>query len=116
MASVEVVIGGRRHELACRDGEEAHLRTVAAIVDAKATAAARSMGGMSEARQLLFTALMLADELNDAREAMARAAAPPPDPAIAATIEHLAERLEQLTSLLDHAPDAAGVETSADPT
>lgn len=112
MASVEVIIGGRRHELACRDGEEAHLRAVAAIVDATATAAARSMGGMSEARQLLFTALMLADELSDAREAITRAAAPPPpDPAIAATIEHLAERLEQLTDLLDTAAGTAGVET-----
>lgn len=101
MATIDLVIAGRRHELACRDGEEAHLRQIAALVDAKASDAARLMGGMSEARQMLFAALMLADELNDARATAARAAAIPlapvaPDPALAAAIEQLAERIERL--------------------
>lgn len=122
MATVELTIAGRRHELACRDGEEDHLRALAAMVEAKATNAARSMGGMSEARQMLFAALLLADELNDARLAAARLAdapPPPPDPAIAATIEALAERIEALTGRLggaavDTDDDGDGVETSPD--
>ncbi|MET0270985.1 MAG: cell division protein ZapA [Sphingomonas sp.] len=122
MATVELTIAGRKHELACRDGEEAHLRAVAAMVDVKASNAARAMGGMSEARQMLFAALMLADELNDARETAARRAAAPPaplDPAIAATIEHLAERLEALTELLgvsmaDGEAAGDGVENAGD--
>ena len=123
MATVELTIAGRRHDLSCRDGEEAHLRTMAGMVDAKAIDAARAMGGMSEARQMLFAALMLADELNDARLALARAAAAPPpaappapepatpDPAIAALIDRLAERIERLSAAIDDArPD--GLESS----
>ena len=113
MASVEVTIAGRQHDISCRDGEEAQVRRLAALVDAKASDATRAMGGMSEARQMLFAALLLADELNDAREAAARAAAappPPPDPAIAATVAILAERVERLAGLLGPA-DADGVET-----
>lgn len=128
MASIDLVIAGRRHELACRDGEEAHLRRIAALVDAKAIDAARSMSGMSEARQMLFTALMLADELDEARVSLARQAeappAPPPPPqpdsapdaAIAAMIEQLADRIERLTATIDTpAPDGVedGLETKA---
>ncbi|TVV73274.1 cell division protein ZapA [Sphingomonas solaris] len=116
MATVELTIAGRRHELACRDGEEAHLRGIAAMVDAKANEAARSMGGMSEARQMLFAALMMADELNDARAAAARAAAAPPetDPAIIDVVEWMAGRIEQLSALIDTAPSPAGA-PPADP-
>jgi cell division protein ZapA len=112
MATIDLTIAGRRHELACRDGEEAHLRAIAAMVDVKALDAARSMGGMSEARQMLFAALMLADELDEARARLAeRAAAPPPPPAepgpaTAALIERLAERVERLSALVD-APASA---------
>ncbi len=40
MASVEVEIAARKYSVACRDGEEAHLRSVAALVDSKAQEAA----------------------------------------------------------------------------
>ncbi len=117
MATVEITIAGRRHELTCRDGEEAHLREIAGMVDAKATDAARAMGGMSEARQMLYAALMLADELNDGRAAMAQAAATVaapagPDPRVAAMIDHLAERIEAIGAALDQAA-SAGLETPA---
>lgn len=121
MATVELTIAGRRHDLSCRDGEEAHLRAIAAIVDAKAVDAARAMGGMSEARQMLFAALMLADELSDARRALEQANArplpepappepAPSDPAIAAAIARLAARIERLSAAIDDAP-SAGLET-----
>ncbi len=110
MATIDLVIAGRRHELSCRDGEEAHLRRIAAMVDAKANDAARGMGGMSEARQMLFAALMLADELNDLRTATP-AAAPPTDAVVAEVIEHLAERIERLSTMIADAA-ADRVETS----
>ena len=117
MAGIDLVIAGRRHELACRDGEEPHLRAIAAMVDAKATDAARAMGGMSEARQMLFAALMLADELDEARATAARDAAvapapPGPDQATAALIERLAERIERLSATIA-APPPAALETPA---
>ncbi|MEH3107956.1 MAG: cell division protein ZapA [Sphingomonas fennica] len=109
MAQVELRIGGRAHEIACRDGEEARLLELAAIVDEKMSAAGRALGGMNETRRLVVAAIMLADELAEAR---ARAAAPPPpDPwaGIAPLMEEIAERLEAAAAKIDGGvePDAS---------
>ncbi len=109
MAQVELRIGDRSYEIACRDGEEPRLRALAAIVDEKATAAGRALGGMNEARRLVVAAIMLADELSEAR---ARAAAPPPADAwagIAPLMEEIADRLEAVSARLDDGlePEAA---------
>jgi cell division protein ZapA len=95
MAEVTIEIAGRRYPLACRDGEEAHLKAIGRMVDAKAIEAGRAMGGLSEARQLLLAALLLADELGDMR------AAPRGDEGIADMVEHLAERMESLAGRLE---------------
>src|SRR5262249_25483622 len=36
MASIDIEVAGRRYNVACRDGEEAHLHSVAAMVDQRA--------------------------------------------------------------------------------
>jgi cell division protein ZapA len=108
MATVDVEIAARKYAIACRDGEEEHLRSVAAIVDQKAADAAAALGSLGEARQLLFASLLLADELKEARDGggsppatPAAAAAAPPDPAVAAALEGLAERMERLADRLE---------------
>lgn len=112
MAEVDIRIGGRKYELACRDGDEDRLRSLAAMVDAKATEAARGMGGLTEVRQLLFASLLLADELSEER-ARPPAAAPLPtssggdDEEAAAVVEWLAERVEALAARLEKAAPAA---------
>lgn len=63
MADVRFMIGGRSYEVHCADGEEDQLQHLASIIDAKA----RGVQGGSEVRQLLYAALMLADEANDAK-------------------------------------------------
>lgn len=96
MAEVEIHVAGRNYRIVCRDGEEAKLQTVAALVDARARSATAALGVMSEARQLLFAALMLADAQVDAPPPAAddeHVAAAVAD-AIAETVEGLAERLE----------------------
>mgnify|MGYP004552122635 CR=1 FL=1 len=103
MAEVDIRIGGRKYELACRAGDEDRLRGLADLVDQKASEAARGMGGLNEVRQLLFAALLLADELSEAR---ARAAAGPPpatdpDEEAATVVEWLAERVETLAARLE---------------
>lgn len=102
MASIDVEIGSRRYSIACRDGEEEHLRSVAAVVDQKAREAGKALGSLSEARQLLFASLLLADALNEkkapANSAPADAA---PDPALAEALERLAERVEALADRLE---------------
>ncbi len=63
MADVKFMIGGRSYEVHCADGQEEQLQHLASIIDAKAS----SVQGGSEVRQLLYAALMLADEANDAQ-------------------------------------------------
>ena len=108
MAEVPIDIAGRRYDLYCRDGEEEQLRAIARLVDGKARDAAQSMGGLNEARQLLYAALLLADELHDARLAAGapNGAAPAPKPAeddagMALAIERLAERMESIADRLE---------------
>ena len=63
MAEVELVIGGRHYQLACADGEEQSLRTLGIMVDEQIQSARLMAGGLTEARQLLFAAILLADRL-----------------------------------------------------
>ncbi len=110
MADVEVSVGGRRYKLSCRDGEEDHLRALVRLVDQKATDITKSLGDMTEARTLLLSALLIADELNDLRgaAAVARNESPAevaPDPAYAVAIERIAERVERLATRLEGAAE-----------
>ena len=54
MANIDVDVAGRRYDVACRDGEEEHLRALAAVVDRRAQDAQAALGGLTETRQLLF--------------------------------------------------------------
>ncbi len=107
MAQMKLEIGGRSFMVTCQDGEESHLTRLAAMVDGKARESG-DPAGLNESRMLLFTSLLLADELHTARAAQdspAEASAPAqPDPmdeqAIAA-LEKLADRAEQLANSLE---------------
>jgi cell division protein ZapA len=101
MASVDLEIAARTYPVSCRDGEEPHLRALAALVDQKAREAAAAVGNMGEARQLLFASLLLADELKEIRSGGAAGAEPGHDPAIAGALERLAERMEMLADRLE---------------
>jgi cell division protein ZapA len=107
MAQIEVEVAGRRYTVACRDGEEAHLRTLAALVDKRAQDAAAALGSLTESKQLLFASLLLADDLNESSAAppagAAPAPAPPPptDPRVAEALERLAGRVESLADRLE---------------
>jgi cell division protein ZapA len=103
MANIDIEIAGRRYNVACRDGEQEHLHAVAAEVDRRAKDAAAALGGLTETRQLLFAALLIADDIKDIR---AGAGIPdpiplPPDPAIAQALERLAARVEAMADNLE---------------
>ncbi len=107
MADVTVDIGGNNYTIACRDGEEAHLRGVAALVDRKANEAREAVGGVSEVRQLLFASLLLADELSEISQSggapkAETVVAHAPDPMVAAAVERIAERIEALANRLEN--------------
>jgi cell division protein ZapA len=109
MASIDVDIAGRRYDVACRDGEEAQLRSLAAMVDKRAHDAAQALGSLTETRQLLFAALLIADDLKEAcaGAGLPDPTPPPPDPAVAEALERLAARLENLASSLEQGHPAA---------
>ncbi|HYJ28748.1 MAG TPA: cell division protein ZapA [Allosphingosinicella sp.] len=104
MAQIEVEVASRRYTVACRDGEEEHLRALAALVDKRAQDAAAALGSLSESRQLLFTSLLLADDLND-RDGGAPAQAVAQNGAVADALERLAERVESLAQRLEAGAD-----------
>ena len=76
---------------------KASLRAAAALVDAKSREALAGLGTLSEARQLLFASLLLADQLVDEQPAQAAV----PDPRLAESAESLAARLEALAETLE---------------
>lgn len=102
-AMVDLTIAGRTYQVACREGEEENLRAAARLVDGKSREALAGLGTLSEARQFLFAALLLADQLIDKSP---DAAAPQPsatsDPALILRTEALADRLESLAGALEN--------------
>lgn len=98
MSNVTLRIGGRDYTVACAAGEEDHITGLGRLIDARIQGLAGS-AGMSETRQLLFAALLLADSLHEREAAATPAPATAgPDPA---WLEGLADRLENCVSSLE---------------
>lgn len=104
MAQVTVTVNGRSYPIACKEGEEARIGELARYVDSKMRNFAQEFGNVGEARLLLLTALVLADELADAQAATGRARAAgngAGEGKIAAGIDNLAARLEAIAARLE---------------
>ncbi len=99
-ALIDLSIAGRTYQVACREGEEENLRAAARLVDGKSREALAGLGTLSEARQFLFAALLLADQMIEKRPEAA-AAAVEPDPQLVSRAEALAARLESLADTLE---------------
>ncbi|HEY3697224.1 cell division protein ZapA [Phenylobacterium sp.] len=67
MAQVTIEVNGRPYQVGCEDGQEQHLRDLAAIFDRQVRQVSQDMGQLGDTRLLLMGALLLADELADAR-------------------------------------------------
>jgi cell division protein ZapA len=109
MAEVDLTIAGRPYRVACRTGEEDNLRAAAALVDAKSREALAGLGTMSEARQLLFASLLLADQIVDQRASEPGQL----DPLLAESAKALASRLEALADTLESDNQLEGEPQSA---
>lgn len=97
MSNVTVTIAGRHYTVACAAGEESHIEMLGRTIDGKLEDLP-NLATQSEARTLLFAALLLADELHERNLDSAPAE---PDPRVAETLEGLAGRLEQLAVQLE---------------
>lgn len=108
MSEVTLQVGGRPYTVSCADGEENHVRRLAAIVDSK-------LGGLGanlapgDAKNLLFAALILADELEEARlaagasgsDADTGSASSKLELIVARNLEAVADKLENLAWTLE---------------
>ena len=97
MSNVTLSIGGRFYSVACGPGEEAHIEALGRTIDGKLTGMP-NLSGQSEARTLLFAALLLADELHESRSGNS----PAEEAQSAVALERLAETLEDLAERLEN--------------
>lgn len=72
MATALIVINGREYRIACDDGQEDRLKKLADEVNERFTQLARNTMQVPENQLLVLTALVLTDELHDARIEVAR--------------------------------------------
>jgi cell division protein ZapA len=71
MAQINVEVNGRPYAVGCEDGQEAHLMELARLFDHQVRQVSKDMGQLGDTRLFLMGALLLADELADARTRLA---------------------------------------------
>ncbi|MBA4046462.1 MAG: cell division protein ZapA [Erythrobacter sp.] len=108
MSIVTLTIGPKSYNVACADGEEAHIQSLGAIIAEKYAQLGASRAPL-EAQNLLFAALFLADELAEARKRTApepAAAAAPDAEAVDALRAAIARLEDDLAAARAEAPQA----------
>jgi cell division protein ZapA len=108
MAQVTITIRGRQYQIACDDGQEAHLARLGRYLDERAAQLVASTGAISEPLLLVMVGLVVADELADAAaeiESVTAAAEgqdlAEADAALAEAIGAVADRVEQVAAKLE---------------
>ena len=71
MAQVTVEINGKPYSVGCEDGQEGHLRALAAVFDRQVRLVSQEVGALGDTRLMLMGALLLADELEETRARLA---------------------------------------------
>jgi len=71
MAQVTVEVNGRPYAVGCEDGQEQHLLDLARLFDQQVRHVSADMGQLGDTRLFLMGALLLADELSDAKGRLA---------------------------------------------
>ncbi len=66
MAHVIVQVNGRPYTMQCPEGEEAHLKELAELLDGEVQRVKASVGNVGDIRTLVMAGLMVADRLSEA--------------------------------------------------
>ena len=98
MSDVTLQVGGRKYTVACQDGQESHVQRLASVIDGKLGEMGANLSSQ-EAKNLLFAALLLADELEEAQKVPRT---PQPE-APEFDTERLATQLERIAIALENA-------------
>lgn len=96
MSDVTLSVGGRNYTVSCAEGQEEHVQRLASVIDGKLGAMGANLSSQ-EAKNLLFAALLLADELHDAR----RGPQPGDSGRLAANLERIATALENAAATFE---------------
>ena len=68
MAQVEIKINGRDYRIACEDGQESHLSSLAQYLDGKVGELVKEVGQIGDTSLMVMAGLLVTDELSDIRE------------------------------------------------
>ena len=100
MATVTVEINGRPYAVGCADGQEERVRILAKQFDIHVRDVAADVGQVGDIRLFLMAALMLADQLQEARmgEAPVAPAAAPSEAGVAEALNAVAARIEKIAA------------------
>ena len=100
MATVTVEINGRPYGVGCADGQEERVRILAKQFDNHVRDVAADVGQVGDIRLFLMAALVLADQLQEARmgEAPAAPAAAPSETGVAEALNAVAARIEKIAA------------------
>jgi cell division protein ZapA len=107
MAQLSIEVNGKPYIVGCEDGQEARLRELAGLIDSQVRQVSRDVGQLGDTRLILMGALMIADELADARGrleaaetevARARSKLDETESDVAAALEAAAQRIEAIAS------------------
>lgn len=115
MSTLRIMLAGRDYEIACEDGQESHLKSLARNLDARMRGIAESIGKGSESQLFMLAALMLTDELHDRSQELEQARYDihhssqsfeknkqiELENAVASTIHHIADRIEAIAGELE---------------
>jgi cell division protein ZapA len=125
MSQVSVTINGRQFRMACEDGQEGHLVSLAQELDSRISGLRGKFGEIGDTRLTVMAAITVADELAEASHRImrleeelaalqdARVAASDRNKATQASIttalSTAAERIEDITKKLNQTITGAGV-------
>ena len=65
MSQITVTVNGRKYDVACDDGQEAHLTRLAQYIDRRVDELIAAVGQVGDARLLMMASLLVADELSE---------------------------------------------------
>jgi cell division protein ZapA len=109
MGQVSINIRGKSYQIACDDGQEAHLARLGRYLDQQAEHLLSTSGRISDNLLMVMVALMVADELSeataklDSHDAAGRAAREQAEAETAVALMSLAKRIETVAATLERA-------------
>jgi len=121
MAQVSVSIDGKMFRMACEDGQESHLESLAKHLDTRIAEMRQAFGEIGDLRLVVMAAITITDEFSEARrksedlagqvaglrdaQSSAQDDAGQRDQEVVVVIERMTQRLERITGLLSQRPE-----------